>query len=209
MNTVFAIKQKMQQEFIAGKRIPVTTLLVPEHNVLSQKTEDLDGYKSLIVGLGKSKSPARKSLSGFLKKKRLDFVPQKIREIKLSKDETFENSSLDLANILAGNVKVTVIAKSKGKGFAGVMKRHGFHGGPRTHGQSDRQRAPGSIGRGTTPGRVVKGKRMAGHMGDKNVSVKNLTIIGFDPATSVLKLKGAVPGSRNSLVTIKISKSAI
>lgn len=206
MNTVFAIKQRMQQEFIAGKRVPVTILMVPEHNVLSQKTEDLDGYTSLIVGVGKSKNPAKKSLAGFLKKKSLEFVPQKIREIKLKKGEVFENPSLDLSTILVEKSKVTVIAKSKGKGFAGVMKRHGFHGGPRTHGQSDRERAPGSVGRGTTPGRIVKGKRMAGHMGDENVSVKNLTIIGFDPATSVLKLKGAVPGNKNSLVTIKINK---
>jgi len=205
MNTVFAIKQKMQQEFIAGKRVPVTTLLVPEHNVLANRTQDVDGYSSLIVGVGKSKSPAKKSLAGFLKKKALEFVPQRIREIKLGKGETFDNATLDLSSILVEKSKVTVIAKSKGKGFAGVMKRHGFSGGPRTHGQSDRERAPGSVGRGTTPGRIVKGKRMAGHMGNENVSVKNLIIIGFDPATSVLKLKGAVPGSQNSFVTIKIN----
>lgn len=205
MNTVYAIKQRMQQEFVGGKRVPVTILLVPEHNVLSQKTLDVDGYNALIVGVGKSKTPARKTMAGFLKKKNLDFNPQKIKEIKLEKDETFEGSTFDMPTILAEKTKVMVIAKSKGKGFAGVMKRHGFHGGPRTHGQSDRERAPGSIGRGTTPGRVVKGKRMPGHMGDENISVKNLSVLAFDQATNILKLKGAVPGSRNSFVTIKIN----
>lgn len=203
-NIVYATKQTMQQEFIKGKRIPVTNLLVQTHTVLGQRTTEIDGHKSLIIGIGRSANKAGKSLLGFLQKKGTDLVPQKIKEIKLGADENFEGETLDLASLLVPNSLVVVSGRSKGKGFAGVMKRHGFHGGPRTHGQSDRERAPGSIGRGTTPGRVVKGKRMAGHMGDENVSVKNLTIISFDSATGQLKLKGAVPGNKNGLVTIKI-----
>lgn len=207
-NTVYATKQTMQQEFIKGKRIPVTNLLVQTHRILGQRTTELDGYKSLIVGIGQSANKAGKSLIGFLNKKSAGIVPQNIKEIKLKSDETFDAETIDLTSLLIPNSLVIVSGRSKGKGFAGVMKRHGFHGGPRTHGQSDRERAPGSIGRGTTPGRVVKGKRMAGHMGDEMVSVRNLTVISFDATTGQLKLKGAVPGNKNGLVSIKVTKLA-
>ena len=91
---------------------------------------------------------------------------------------------------------------SKGKGFAGGVKRHGFRGGPKTHGQSDRHRAPGSIGAGSTPGRVIKGLKMAGHLGDSRVTVRNLEVVRSDSEKHVLFVKGSVPGSRNSLVLI-------
>ncbi len=92
---------------------------------------------------------------------------------------------------------------SKGKGFAGVVKRHHFKGGPRTHGQSDRERAPGSIGSTTTPGRVRKGKRMAGRMGNQRVTVKNLAVAKIDPEKNALYVKGALPGAKKSLIVIK------
>src|SRR5258708_8836254 len=101
---------------------------------------------------------------------------------------------------IGGLVKVTGV--SKGKGFTGVVKRHGFAGGPRTHGQSDRERAPGSIGSGTTPGRVYRNKRMAGRSGNENVSVLNLPIIGVSDATGEIWIKGIVPGTINSPVTL-------
>jgi large subunit ribosomal protein L3 len=107
------------------------------------------------------------------------------------------------ASIFSEGERVDVIATSKGKGFAGVMKRHGFHGGPKTHGQSDRWRAPGSIGSGTTPGRVVKGLRMAGHMGSERVTVKNLRVVKVDPDRNLVAVKGAVPGPRGGLVLLK------
>src|SRR5213078_2476564 len=97
---------------------------------------------------------------------------------------------------------VDVIGTSKGRGFAGGVKRHHFHGGPKTHGQSDRHRAPGSIGSGTTPGRVRKGLRMAGHMGDERVTVKNLRVFESNLARGVLLIEGAVPGAINGLVRI-------
>lgn len=96
---------------------------------------------------------------------------------------------------------VDVIGVSKGKGFAGVVKRHHFKGGPRTHGQSDRERAPGSIGQTTTPGRVYKGKRMAGRMGHERVTIKNLKIV--DVSDDLLLIKGLVPGPKNSLIMVK------
>jgi large subunit ribosomal protein L3 len=107
------------------------------------------------------------------------------------------------ASIFNEGERVDVIATSKGKGFAGVMKRHGFHGGPKTHGQSDRWRAPGSIGSGTTPGRVVKGLRMAGQMGNERVTVKNLRVVKVDPEKNLVAVKGAVPGPRGGLVLVK------
>jgi len=97
---------------------------------------------------------------------------------------------------------VDVVGTSKGRGFAGGVKRYGFHGGPKTHGQSDRHRGPGSIGAGTTPGRVRKGLHMAGHMGDARVTVKNLRVFESDAARGVLLIEGAVPGADGGLVQI-------
>jgi len=98
---------------------------------------------------------------------------------------------------------VKVIGKSKGRGFQGVVKRHGFGGGPRTHGQSDRLRAPGSIGASADPSHVIKGVRMAGRMGGKRCTVSNLQIVKIDPTHNLLYIKGAIPGSKNSIVTIR------
>jgi large subunit ribosomal protein L3 len=103
---------------------------------------------------------------------------------------------------------VDITGISKGKGFAGVVKRHGFAGGPKSHGQSDRWRAPGSIGAGTDPGRVIKGLRMAGHMGARQVTVKNLLVVHVDPAKGIMMVQGAVPGHKGSLLKIKFAKSA-
>ena len=98
---------------------------------------------------------------------------------------------------------VDIIGRSKGRGFAGVVKRWGFAGGPRTHGQSDRTRAPGSIGGGTTPGRVFKGLKMAGHMGNRRITVKGLEIVKVDLDRNLLVVKGGVPGAPNGLLQIR------
>lgn len=212
LNQIYAIKQRMSQEFLGGKRIPVTSLLVPQHQVISEKTVDRDGYRSLIIALGQAKKmTTKKSLLGFLKSKELNFTPKRIKEIKVSQDASQPLAEASLGNLpietmITPDSLVTVSAKTKGKGFAGVVKRHGFRGGPRTHGQSDRLRAPGSIGRGTTPGRILPGKKMPGRMGGENISTKNLSVIAYDPASGILKLKGAVPGAINAFVTIKVTK---
>jgi large subunit ribosomal protein L3 len=99
-----------------------------------------------------------------------------------------------------------VVGISKGKGFAGGVKRHHFKGGPKTHGQSDRHRAPGSIGAGTTPGRVFKGTPMAGHMGDRRVTATNLTVVRVNTERNLLLLRGSVPGAKNGLLVIKQSR---
>ena len=113
-----------------------------------------------------------------------------------------EGATIDVSIFEAGE-KVDVIGKSKGKGFAGVVKRYHFAGGPKTHGQSDRHRAPGSVGAGTTPGRVTKGFKMAGHMGNERVTSQNLVVMETDPERNLLLLRGAVPGPQNGLVLIK------
>lgn len=208
INQVYAIKQRMHQEFIGGKRVPVTTLTVPEHTILSQKTVEKDGYRALILGIGRAtKITSKKTLLGFLKSKAIDFTPKKIKEVKLDSGEA-EDIQPEIEKALIQGSLVTVTAKSKGKGFAGVVKRWGFAGGPRTHGQSDRERAPGSIARGTTPGRVVKGKKMAGHMGNVNVNIKNLKVLDYNHETGSLKLVGSVPGNTKGWVTIKVTKLA-
>ena len=104
--------------------------------------------------------------------------------------------------------EVSVTATSKGKGFAGVVKRHHFRGGPKTHGQSDRWRAPGSIGSGTTPGRVYRGTRMAGRMGNKRTTVQGLTVVEADAARNLLVVKGSIPGPTGGYVVVKKTRAA-
>ena len=111
---------------------------------------------------------------------------------------------MDVSLFKSGDL-VDITGVSKGKGFAGVVKRHHFAGGPKTHGQSDRHRAPGSIGATTSPGRVFKGLRMAGHMGNSQVTVRQLEVFETDPARNLLLVRGAVPGARNELLLIKKS----
>ena len=110
---------------------------------------------------------------------------------------------INLQDIIEAGENVDVSGTSKGRGFAGVMKRWNFGGGPRTHGQSDRMRAPGSIGGGTTPGKVYKGLKMGGHMGNRRITVKGLEIIEIDAERNLLMIKGGIPGATNSLVHIR------
>lgn len=194
---VYATKTEMSQTFVEGKRIPLTVLTVDPHAVISQKTIDKDGYQATVLGIG-NKKKANKPLAGFLKKAGIGTTPKLIREV------SEEVADINLAEILVPGSLVNVTATSKGKGTTGVMKRWGMHGGPRTHGQSDRGRAPGSIGRGTTPGRVVKGKHMAGRMGNVNVTIENLKIHSFDAQTGILQITGSIPGSRGAVTKITI-----
>ena len=176
----------MTQTFSEGKRIPLTVLTVAPHVVVRNKTVEKDGYSALVLSVG----------------------PKKTHEIQTA--EVLEpKSEINLAEILVPGTTVSVMAASKGKGTAGVMKRWGMHGGPRTHGQSDRGRAPGSIGRGTTPGRVLPGKHMAGHMGNTNTSVRNLKIHSFDAATGLLQVTGCISGGRGALALITITKQSV
>ncbi len=192
LNQVYANKVNMTQAFENGQRLPLTVLTVDPHTVIRSKTIEKDGYSSTVFGLG-TKTKKGKT---FVKKFKEIFSPESLDT----------NLVIELSEILVPGAIISVTSASKGKGFAGVMKRWGFAGGPRTHGQSDRARAPGSIGRGTTPGRVLPGTHMAGRMGNTNTCIRNLRIFSFDPSTNILKVTGAIPGGRGALAKITITK---
>lgn len=204
---ILGTKIDQTQKFTSqGERIPVTRIQAGPCPVVQIKTKDKDGYWAIQLGLG-SKKKANKPLEGRLKKAKTKTPPLFLAEIRF--DEPQEKIDFQPGDIITvekifkpGDI-VDVVGTSKGKGFAGVVKRWGFAGGPRTHGQSDRERAPGSIGAGTTPGRVWKGKKMAGRMGHQRTTAKNLQIFAIDSKENLLLIKGLVPGPRGGLLMIK------
>ncbi|MFC1711866.1 50S ribosomal protein L3 [Patescibacteria group bacterium] len=170
-----------------GTSLVVTKIKTAPISVKRIKSEEKDGYNSLQVLVGK----------GLKKYKSF------IREIKLEKESTFKpGDTIKVNEVLKAGDKIAVTGITKGKGFAGVVKRWGFKGGPRTHGQSDRQRAPGSIGQGTDPGRVWKGKKMPGHMGNITKTIKGLKVYKINEEKNELWLTGLVPGNKSGLIKI-------
>ena len=195
-------KLGMTQIFRAdGKAEAVTAIEAGPCAVTQVKAAAKEGYNAAQLGFGEAKrlnSPQRGHLKGLGQFKYL-------REFRVDDTEAIEvGQRVDVSLFKAGDL-VDITGVSKGKGFAGVVKRHHFAGGPKTHGQSDRHRAPGSIGATTTPGRVFKGMRMAGHMGDSRVTARHLEVSEADPARNLLLVKGAVPGARNGLLLIRKS----
>ncbi len=182
-----------------GKAVPVTVIEALPNVVVQVKTKETDGYEAVQLGFGTRKkvnSPMKGHLKGHGQFRYL-------REVKADKIADWEAGAKVGCEIFAEGDYVDVSGLSKGKGFAGVMKRHGFHGGPKTHGQSDRARAPGSIGSGTSPGKVWKGKRMAGHMGMNQVTVKSLKVVRSDVERGILLVRGAVPGNEGALLKVR------
>ena len=184
-----------------GEMTAVTAIEAGPCTVTQVKTGAKDGYEAIQLAFGgvkKSKSTPRGQAKG---KEQFKYH----REFKAGESQEIKSGQkIDVSLFKAGDI-IDITGVSKGKGFAGVVKRYHFAGGPKTHGQSDRHRAPGSIGAGTSPGRVYKGLRMAGHMGNKRVTVRNLEVFEADPARNLLLVKGAVPGGRNGLLLIKKS----
>jgi len=168
------------------------------------RTAENDGYTAVQLGFGNKPRP-NKPHKGQLKRAGLPDRNglEAMREVPADNVEELELGARIDASMFAQGEIVDVIGTSKGKGFAGVMKRHNFHGGPKTHGQSDRWRHPGSVGSGTTPGRTFKNMRMAGHLGDARVTVKNLRILSVDPERNLVALRGAIPGPNGGLVMIR------
>jgi large subunit ribosomal protein L3 len=166
--------------------------------VVQVKTSENDGYTAAKLGFG-----AAKKLNSVQKGQSKGLGEFKyLREFRLETVEGVKvGDKLDVSLFKPGD-KITVTGISKGRGFAGGVKRYHFHGGPKTHGQSDRNRAPGSIGSTTTPGRVYKGTRMAGHMGDDRVTVRNMEVLKADVERNLLLVKGPVPGAKNGLLLI-------
>jgi len=192
-------KKGMTQVFTDnGEAEAVTLIEVGPCTVVQIKTTDTDGYNAAQLGFGEAKkinSPRKgqvKNLGNF----------QYLREFRLETTEGVQVGDKVDASLFAPGDKVKVTGISKGRGFAGVVKRHNFHGGPKTHGQSDRNRAAGAIGSTTTPGRVLKGRRMAGHMGHQQVTVQGLEIFKSDASRNIIMVKGAVPGADNGLVLV-------
>ena len=187
-----------------GKAEAVTAIEAGPCTVAQVKTSAKDGYDAAKLGFGEVKSP--KTTRRGRKKEKESVKFKYLREFKVDNIESIEpGQKFDVSLFKVGDL-VNVTGISKGKGFAGTVKRHNFAGGPKTHGQSDRHRAPGSIGMCTTPGRVLKGMRMAGHMGSKQVTVCNLEVFQADPERNLLLLRGAVPGMKNSLLLIRKSR---
>lgn len=195
-------KKTQTQRFLSnGTRIPVTEITLTQNAVIAIKTLEKDGYSAVQLGFGHKKHPS-KQLIGHSKGANIKNAPQFLREVRMNDAQMpVVGDVLKPADIFKPGDIIDVIGISKGKGYAGGVKRYGFKGGPRTHGQSDRERAPGSIGQTTTPGRVYKGKRMAGHMGVDRVTVKNLEVVAVLP--DAIWIKGLVPGGRNNLIYIK------
>lgn len=205
MDSILGIKTEQSQRFLEnGRRIPVTKVRVDDNYIVSLQTTEKNGYSSVQIGMGQIKHPT-KATAGHAKKANLQFSPRTLKEVRLTENpaEDLLGSVIALETVFAPGDTVSVTGVSKGKGFAGVVKRYNFRGGPRTHGQSNRERHPGSIGAGTTPGRVYKGKRMAGHKGVEQITIKNMTVVEVNPEEKTILIDGLLPGSVNSVVMVK------
>ena len=186
-----------------GEAVAVTAIQAGPSVVTQVKSRDRDGYDAVQVGLIENKvrqsqlsSPEKGHLRGLENVRYLrEFRADDISLIK-------RGDKVDVGFLKQGDL-VNVVGLSKGRGFAGVVKRHHFSGGPKTHGQTDRHRAPGSIGATTFPGRVLKGKRMAGHMGNRRVTARKIKVVQADPERNLLLVKGAVPGANGGLLLIE------
>ena len=188
-----------------GTVIPVTVIQAGPCYVTQIRNSERDGYVSVQLGYGETKPKnLTKGQLGHLKKADLPAL-RYLREFRLPDDAQIavEEGQEIKVDVFAQGELVDVIGVSKGRGFAGTIKRHGFARGPKTHGQSDRMRSPGSIGMCATPGRTLKGKRMAGRMGNDRVTVQNLSLVVVNAEENLLAVKGSVPGAKGSIVIIK------
>ncbi|HUU63829.1 MAG TPA: 50S ribosomal protein L3 [Dehalococcoidia bacterium] len=202
MQGIIGRKLGMTQVFMEDRTVAQVTAIAAGPCLVTQiKRVGKEGYDAIQLGFGEAKrlnSPEKGHLKklGMFKHLR-EFEAEDIAAIQLGQ-------VVDVSIFKPGDL-VDVTGISKGKGFAGVVKRYHFAGGPKTHGQSDRHRAPGSIGATTSPGRVFKGKKMPGHMGSERVTVRHLKVIEADADRNLLLVRGGVPGARNGLVTVRKS----
>lgn len=205
MKELYGKKIGMTQFFNEdGTVIPVTVIEAYKLTVVGKKTTDKEGYNALVVGFGDIKeSKATKPQKGIFEKVGVP-VKKYVREIKVENPDEYEIGSEITLDVLTAGDHVDVHGVSKGKGFAGVIKRYGLHRGPTTHG-SNYHRRPGSMGAGTNPGRVFKNKKLAGHMGNVNRTVLNLEVVKVDADKNAILVKGSVPGAKKSLVNITAS----
>jgi large subunit ribosomal protein L3 len=193
-----------------GQVIPVTVIQAGPCYVTQIRTDERDGYTA--VQLGFDELPPRRNGStrlnqpkqGHLKRNGMSLPDLRVlREFRVKDIDVEEGQKLTISDVFEKGERVDVVGTSKGRGFAGTVKRHHFNRQPHTHGQSDRERAPGSIGSTTTPGRVLKGTRMGGHMGSERVTVQNLEVVEVDADQHLLAVRGSVPGAKGGILLIK------
>jgi large subunit ribosomal protein L3 len=182
-----------------GTMVPVSVVSIEPNTVTRLRTQERDGYTAVQLGVG-TRAKQTRPVAGQLR----GLPPVRdVREFRLEDISGFEiGQELKVDEVFSAGDLVDVIGVTKGKGFAGTIKRHHAKRGPETHG-SDSHRQPGSIGAGTTPGRVYRGLPMAGHLGDARRTVKKLTVVQTDAARNLLLVKGAVPGARDAIVMVR------
>lgn len=206
MKGIIGRKVGMTQVFdAAGQVIPVTVIEAGPCYVTQVRTQERDGYTAVQLGFGEVKAQRlTKGQVGHLQ--RVNIPPLRhLREFRTKETDVEEGERITV-DVFEKGERVDVVGVSKGRGFAGGIKRHGFNRQPKTHGQSDRERAHGSVGSTSTPGRVFKGSRMAGHMGSERVTSQNLEVVVVDPERNLLAVRGSVPGAKGGIVMIKAAR---
>ena len=206
MNEIGLIGKKigMTREFYkTGQSVPVTVVKMEKARVIQVIEQDKRGYKAVQLGYGKIKnSKLTKAMKNFYTKKNTE-AKRKLKEFRVEKTENYKEGNEFGLEIFNETKFVDIKSKTIGKGFAGVMKRHNFSGLRATHGVSVSHRSHGSTGQRQDPGKVFKGKKMAGHMGNKSRTMQNIEIIKSDLENDLLYLKGSIPGSKNTEVLVK------
>jgi large subunit ribosomal protein L3 len=184
-----------------GKVTPVTHLNVGPVTVTQVKTKEKDGYDAFQVGYDSSIKKVTKPIAGHLKKSG-EKVFRILRECRTTTPTEYKVGDVIDVSAFAKDDLLKITGEEKGRGFQGVVKRHGFHGGPKSHGQKNRLRAPGSLG-ATAPQRVLKGRKMAGRMGNETVTLRKIRVIDVNPEKGIITVKGGIPGNARKLVIIQ------
>ena len=203
MKAIIGKKVGMTQIFVEdGSLVPVTVIESQGMVVVQKKTVDKDGYNAIQVGFGDIKAKnVNKPKAGHFEKAEVE-ATRILREFKVEDPDAYEVGQVITVEAFAAGDKIDVVGTSKGKGTAGVIKRHGHSRGPETHG-SKSHRVTGSLGSSAYPGRVVKGMKSAGRMGNERVTIQNLEVVKVDAEKNILLIKGAVPGPKKGFVTVK------
>ena len=205
INAIYGKKIGMTQIFAEDDTVvPVTVIQANPNTVVQVKTAETDGYEAVQLGFGEIKEKkVNQPYGGHFKSKGVE-PTRYLREVRVESGAEHKVGDVQTLAAFADTKKVNVTGTSKGKGFAGVMKRYGFGGGPGGHG-SHFHRIPGSVGMCATPSRVLRGLRLPGHMGCDTVTVKNLDVVRVDEDQNLILLKGAVPGGKNAIVRIAMA----
>ncbi|MDO4289771.1 MAG: 50S ribosomal protein L3 [Eggerthellaceae bacterium] len=205
INAIFGKKIGMTQVWAEDDTVVPVTVIQAEPNVVCQvKTTETDGYEAVQLAFGEIKAKkVNRPMAGHYNKYGVE-PKRKLREVRVENASEYKPGDLQTVAAFADVKKVDVQGTSKGKGFAGVMKRYGFAGGPGGHG-AHFHRAPGSIGQCATPSRVFKGVRLPGHMGCDTVTVRNLEVVRIDEEQNLILVKGAVPGGKNGIVRVRMA----